>query len=70
MYESQRQVVASIEFVLTLMLLDIDGARDLRRNWYVIQEMGALMRKLDTPQNDGMSRRELIAKWIRFVHKQ
>ncbi|MDX8127338.1 HAD-IB family phosphatase [Methylomonas sp. OY6] len=81
MYESQRQVAASIDYVLTLrkgrrslVLLDMDGtitpsrfALELARN---TGNETALMQLLDTPHDDAITRSERIAELFRFVHKQ
>lgn len=81
MYESQRQVAASIDYVLTLrkgrgclLLLDMDGtittsrfALELARN---TGNEAALMQLLDTPHDDAITRSERIAELFRFVHKQ
>lgn len=81
MYESQRQVSASIDYVLSLrkgrrclLLLDMDGtitpsrfALELARN---TGNEAALMQLLDTPNDDAITRSEQIAGLFRFIHKQ
>lgn len=81
MYESQRQVTAGIDYVLSLrkgrrclLLLDMDGtitssrfALELARN---TGNEAALMQLLDTPHDDAITRSERIAELFRFVHKQ
>lgn len=81
MYESQRQVTASIDYVLSLrkgrrclLLLDMDGtitpsrfAVELARN---TGNEAALMQLLDTPHDDAITRSERIAELFRFIHKQ
>ncbi|OAH99987.1 hypothetical protein A1353_19910 [Methylomonas methanica] len=81
MYESQRQVAAGIDYVLSmrkgrrrLLLLDMDGtitmsrfAVELARN---TGNEAALMQLLDTPDDDAITRSERIAGLFRFVHKQ
>jgi len=85
MYESQRQAVATIEYVLTrrkgrqgLLLLDMDGtitpsrfALELARASGLEEGLKAL---LDSPDHDGdadtVTRSDRIAKLFRFIHKQ
>ncbi|WP_207906591.1 HAD-IB family phosphatase [Methylomonas methanica] len=81
MYESQRQVTAGIDYVLSLrkgrrclLLLDMDGtitpsrfALELAR---ITGNEAALMQMLDTPHDDAITRSERIAGLFRFVHKQ
>lgn len=81
MYESQRQVAASIDYVLSLrkgrrclLLLDMDGTITPSR--FVVElarntgNEEALMQLLDTSHDDAITRSERIAGLFRFVHKQ
>jgi HAD superfamily phosphoserine phosphatase-like hydrolase len=81
MYESQRQAVAEIDYVLTrrkgrqrLLLLDMDGtvtpsrfAVELAR---VTGHESALMQMLDGHDNDAATRSERIAKLFQYVHRK
>ncbi|WP_445366613.1 glycosyltransferase [Methylomonas sp. BW4-1] len=81
MHESQRQVAAGIDYVLTLrkgrrrlILLDMDGTITPSR--FVLElarttgNEAALMQLLDTPDSDAATRSERIAELFRFIHKQ
>lgn len=81
MYESQRQVSASIDYVLSLrkgrrclLLLDMDGtitplrfALELARN---TGNEAALTQLLDKSHDDAITRSEQIVRLFRFIHKQ
>lgn len=81
MYETQRQAVAGIDYVLTrrkgrqrLLLLDMDGTVTPSR--FAVELAGAtgheptLMQVLDGYDDDGATRGKKVAKLFQYVHKK